>query len=90
LSVVASNEKVPLNTPARRERQHFSARSRQYRYILCNNGEEELYDHLADPHEWKNLAHDPQFADAKKDMKRQVSQLAELNEAQSQPSPTTK
>ncbi len=40
---------------APRKRQHYSIRSRRYRYILCNNGEEELYDHDADPYEWHNL-----------------------------------
>ena len=34
---------------------HFSVRSRRYRYTLCGNGEEELYDHQRDPHEWTNL-----------------------------------
>ncbi len=35
---------------------HFSIRSRRYRYTLCGNGEEELYDHESDPNEWTNLA----------------------------------
>ena len=35
---------------------HFSVCSRRYRYTLCGNGQEELYDHKADPNEWTNLA----------------------------------
>ena len=35
---------------------HFSVRSARFRYTLCSNGDEELYDHAADPNEWTNLA----------------------------------
>jgi len=35
---------------------HYAIRSQRYRYILYNNGLEELYDHENDPHEWNNLA----------------------------------
>jgi len=33
--------------------------SEQYRYIHYSDGSEELYDRLADPHEWHNLAGNP-------------------------------
>lgn len=36
--------------------QHYAIRTQQYRYILYNNGMEELYDHQEDPNEWNNLA----------------------------------
>jgi arylsulfatase A-like enzyme len=36
--------------------QHYAIRTSQYRYILYNNGMEELYDHQKDPNEWKNVA----------------------------------
>jgi len=36
--------------------QHYAIRAQRYRYILYNNGEEELYDHKKDPFEWTNLA----------------------------------
>ena len=39
--------------------QHYSVRSKRYRYIRYNNGMEELYDHDNDPDEWTNLADDP-------------------------------
>ncbi|QTN33451.1 sulfatase [Akkermansiaceae bacterium] len=35
------------------------------RYILYMDGSEELYDHTTDPHEHKNLANDPAFAETK-------------------------
>jgi len=37
-------------------KQHWSVRTRRWRYIRYNNGAEELYDHDRDPHEWENLA----------------------------------
>ena len=36
--------------------QHYAIRTNRYRYILYNNGLEELYDHENDPHEWTNIA----------------------------------
>ena len=35
--------------------QHYAIKTDRYRYILYNNGKEELYDHLNDPNEWDNL-----------------------------------
>ncbi|MFM1904176.1 MAG: Choline-sulfatase [Planctomycetota bacterium] len=40
-------------------KQHWTLRTEQYRYIRYNNGAEELYDHSADPNEWRNLVTDP-------------------------------
>lgn len=40
---------------------HFSVVSDRYRYTLCGNGEEELYDHLKDPNEWTNLSKNPKY-----------------------------
>lgn len=37
----------------------------RFRYIRYRNGDEELYDHEHDPHEWSNVAADPRFADTK-------------------------
>ncbi len=38
------------------EMQHYSVRTRHFRYTRYNNGFEELYDHRKDPYEWTNLA----------------------------------
>ncbi len=40
---------------------NHAIRSERYRYIRYANGEEELYDHAADPNEWTNLAGDPGY-----------------------------
>ena len=61
LSACASKVKVEKNQPANSVDQHFSVRTERYRYIHCRNGEEELYDHLQDPNEWKNQANNPEY-----------------------------
>jgi arylsulfatase A-like enzyme len=40
-------------------RGNHAVRSQRHRYIRYANGDEELYDHFADPHEWTNLASRP-------------------------------
>ena len=54
---------------------HHAVRSERYRYILCANGEEELYDHESDPHEWHNLAGDAKLAGVKAGLRREMMQL---------------
>jgi arylsulfatase A-like enzyme len=54
---------------------HFSVRSKQFRYTLCANGEEELYDYETDPLEWENLASDPRYAETKASLKSQLIEL---------------
>ncbi len=39
-----------------------SVRSQDWRYIRYKDGSEELYDRKNDPHEWHNLAADPQYS----------------------------
>ena len=48
--------------------QNHGVRSEAYRYIRYADGSEELYDEKADPHEWKNLAADSNYAAVKKDL----------------------
>ncbi len=44
---------------------NHSFRSETWRYIRYADGGEELYNHTADPNEWKNLAADSQYAEVK-------------------------
>ena len=47
---------------------NHSVRSERWRYIRYADGSEELYDHLRDPHEWKNLAGESKYADVMKEL----------------------
>jgi arylsulfatase A-like enzyme len=62
---------VALTSVHGRSGVHHSVRSERYRYILCSNGEEELYDHNPDPHEWHNVANDSSFVDTKAGLREQ-------------------
>ena len=46
-------------------RGNHAARDDRYRYIRYENGDEELYDHRNDPHEWTNLAARADLAEVK-------------------------
>ena len=61
--------KADKRSPDKIHQHHYSIRTRRHRYILYNNGDEELYDHDADPREWKNLAGDPAQARTKARLK---------------------
>lgn len=49
---------------------NYGVRSGRYRYIVYEDGSEELYDHTNDKWEWENLAGNPQIAAIKKDMRK--------------------
>ena len=55
---------IPRKRPAITTHNHdnHGVRSRDWRYIRYADGTEELYDMRQDPHEWHNLAGDPQYA----------------------------
>lgn len=52
---------VPVLTTEMRG--NHAVRTDRWRYIRYADGGEELYDHSTDPHEWHNLAADPQNAE---------------------------
>jgi len=54
--------------------QNIAAQSERYRYIRYEDGSEELYDHDKDPHEWKNLAKNPEYAAIKEKMNKAVQE----------------
>jgi arylsulfatase A-like enzyme len=49
---------------------NHSVRTAKWRYIRYSNGDEELYDHDADPHEWTNLARDKKYAETMRELAR--------------------
>jgi arylsulfatase A-like enzyme len=75
LSVIEAGIPVELNVPAKVADQHFTVRSKDWRYILTRTGAEELYDHRTDPNEWKNLSDDPAFSKVKKTLKASLLSL---------------
>ena len=58
---------------------HWTYRTERWRYIIYQNGEEELYDHENDPHEWNNLSDKAELKSIKQDLKHQLLQIAKLN-----------
>jgi arylsulfatase A-like enzyme len=75
LTELANGNKHPKPEEIIPGKHHFAVRSNQYRYILCNNGEEELYDHKKDPYEWKNLANEPEYSTVKAELKSKLLRL---------------
>lgn len=51
---------------------HFSVRSKNWRYILYSNGEEELYNHTNDPYEWNNIAANKEYKTIKNELHKQL------------------
>jgi len=42
---------------------------------LCGNGEEELYDHKKDPHEWTNLADNTEYQKTKMMLRKDLMSI---------------
>jgi arylsulfatase A-like enzyme len=53
-------------------RNNVAVSGERYRYIRYEDGSEELYDLLTDPHQWRNLANKVQFAEVKRRLSRFV------------------
>ncbi len=54
---------------------HFSVRSRDWRYTLTSDGQEELYHYPNDPNEFANIADDPEVAEIKAELREQLIAL---------------
>ena len=54
---------------------NHAVRTPRWRYIRYANGEEELYDHDADPHEWTNLARGDKYAEVKRGLARRLPKV---------------
>lgn len=58
-------------------RGNHALRSEQYRYICYDDGSEELYDHDADPSEWRNLAANPEYTSVLERFREELPQKEE-------------
>jgi arylsulfatase A-like enzyme len=56
-------------------RNNHSIRTEKWRYIRYKDGGEELYDHDADPLEWRNLAKDAKYAQVRQELAAQLPQV---------------
>lgn len=72
LSSILSGERIERGRPvvSTYGRGNHSIRDGRFRYIRYRNGDEELYDHHRDRHEWHNLADNPAFSAVKTDLAR--------------------
>ncbi len=58
---------------------NYGLRSERYRYITYADGTEELYDHKSDRWEWQNLADNPEYAEVKQEMRKELPTHHEPN-----------
>jgi len=61
-------------------RQHWSVRTKKWRYILYNNGSEELYDHETDPYEWTNLCGQTRYRKVKAQLRTRIFRMTGLQD----------
>ena len=76
-------EKRPILTAVKTnntDEVHFSVLTGRYRYTLCFDGEEELYDHDKDPNEWVNLSGENEFLELKKNLFKKLKKIFEETE----------
>ena len=57
---------------------YASIRTEQFRYIRYKDGQQELYDHQRDPHEWKNEADNPEYAETLKKLNSRLPAVGDM------------
>ena len=58
------------------DKQSYSFRTKDWRYILYSAGQEELYDHQNDPNEWNNLVFsENKSSDLLKNLRLQIAKM---------------
>ena len=80
------NPRTPLTEEDkdRAASQNWSLRTAKWRYILYNNGAEELYNHETDPREWTNVVKDhPEIARELKNEIRKMTGIKKLGRLKS-------
>lgn len=58
--------------------QYASIRTERYRFTRYKEGQVELYDHSKDPHEWKNEADNPEYANVLRRLAKRLPPIAEM------------
>ena len=58
--------------------QYASIRTERFRFIRYKNGQQELYDHHNDPHEWTNESANPEYRAALKQLSNQIPAVEEM------------
>ena len=57
------------------EKQNFSYRTENWRYIRYSNGQEELYNHKNDSYEWTNLAENKKYKKIKNKLEKEMNAI---------------
>ncbi len=57
------------------DKQTYSYRTKDWRYIRYMDGSEELYHNKSDSFEWENLANDPDYSERKEELKNEMLKL---------------
>jgi iduronate 2-sulfatase len=58
-----------------KEKQNYTLRTIDYRYIRYSNGKEELYHNKKDPYEWYNVVNDKKYIKKLKLLRNQLNQI---------------
>ncbi len=87
LTALLRNPNATWNHPSltTHGRNNHSIRTEKWRYIRYKDGGEELYDHDADPLEWRNLAKDAKYAQVREELAAQLPRVNAPDAASAKP-----